>query len=72
MNGHPYKDITSTGLISRKAVGLDGDFVLIEEIWNSNARDFPMCAIPRGAPMPPQVGRRIVIFRAEAHKLGLL
>jgi hypothetical protein len=69
MNGHHFP---TSGPERRQAVGLDGDFVLVEEIWNSAAPDFPMCALPRGAAMPPQVGRRIVMYRAEAKQLGLL
>ena len=72
MNGHHYKDITSTGLISRKAIGIDGDFVLTEEIWNSQSRDFPMCPLPRGTIPPPQVGRHVIMYRSEAQKMGLL
>ena len=74
MNGHPIPSlIARSGLLHRQLVHVDKtDVVLVQETWDTSARDVPFCAWPRGTPMAPQCQRVVPMFRSEAKKLGLI
>jgi hypothetical protein len=64
--------IARSGLIHRQAVHVDGNVVLVQETWDTSARDVPFCAWPRGTPLVAQCQRVVPMSRSEAVKLGLI
>ena len=69
----PCNVVPANGLLERKVIAEEGDFVLVAEAWDGSAMDFPMCVLPRGTVVRDKVVKRNApMYRAEAVKLGLI
>lgn len=65
--------LSQSGLLERKVIAQDGDFVLVAEAWDGSAPDFPMCMLPKGTLVHDRVVQRTApMYRSEAVKLGLI
>ena len=60
------------GPYERKAIGAVDGYVLVQEIWDTTAKDCPFSPWPRGRQLPQHVGRNVVMYRKEAESLGLV